>query len=174
MYTIIYTWHPTLKAALYRVNKCWLSGYLTSVINSLRHLFTHKSSNLWLSAMCHKETFATGSFMAINRVVLDDEHGFSFGHKKALHFHVRLIVFRFIVTWQQSLNSSIDRSLQLYEQGVDENRPWRYVKWWFIWLWGVSIFVKYFSGLTAQKISKNYSQVRYFRSNPANQSCCIS
>jgi hypothetical protein len=27
----------------------------------------------------------SGSFMAINRVVLDNEHGFSFGHKKAPH-----------------------------------------------------------------------------------------
>jgi hypothetical protein len=40
--------------------------------------------------MCHQESFANGSFMASNLVVLDDEHGVSFGHKKALHFHVRL------------------------------------------------------------------------------------
>jgi DNA invertase Pin-like site-specific DNA recombinase len=31
----------------------------------------------------HKETFANGRFMAINMVVLDNEHGFSFGQKKA-------------------------------------------------------------------------------------------
>jgi hypothetical protein len=40
--------------------------------------------------VCHKELFANDSFMAINMAVLDDEHRFSFGHKKALHFHVRL------------------------------------------------------------------------------------
>jgi hypothetical protein len=27
--------------------------------------------------MCHQESFANASFMAINRVVLDDEHGIS-------------------------------------------------------------------------------------------------
>ncbi len=76
----------------------------------------------WLSAMCHQGLFASGSFMAINRVVLNDEHGFSFGHKKALHSHVRLIVFRFIVTSQQSLSSLLLLSRRLHEQGVDENR----------------------------------------------------
>ncbi|CAB4825107.1 unannotated protein [freshwater metagenome] len=47
--------------------------------------------------------------MAINMIVLDNEQGFSFGHKKALHSHVRLLVFRFIVTGVQSLNRSSDR-----------------------------------------------------------------
>jgi hypothetical protein len=28
--------------------------------------------------MCHQETFANGSFMAMNLMVLNDEHGFSF------------------------------------------------------------------------------------------------
>jgi len=35
--------------------------------------------------MCLQETFTNGSYMAINMMVLDDEHGFAFGHKKALH-----------------------------------------------------------------------------------------
>jgi hypothetical protein len=39
--------------------------------------------------MCHQETFANGRFLAINMIALDDEYGFSFGHKKALRFHVR-------------------------------------------------------------------------------------
>jgi hypothetical protein len=51
------------------------------------------TAHTWLSAMCHQQSFANGSFMAINMMVLDDEHGFSFGHKKALHLHVRLLVF---------------------------------------------------------------------------------
>ena len=67
-------------------------------------------------------------------VVLDDEHGFSFGHKKALHLHVRLLVFRFIVTASKSLNRLIVRSRRLHEQGVGEIRLREYVQRWFIWL----------------------------------------
>jgi hypothetical protein len=58
--------------------------------------------------MCHQETFANGSFMAINMVVLNDEHGFPFGYKKALHSHVRLIIFRFIVTGLQGACLCVD------------------------------------------------------------------
>jgi hypothetical protein len=43
-----------------------------------------------MTGLCHKKSFANGSFMAINMVLLDDEHGFSLGYKKALHFHIRL------------------------------------------------------------------------------------
>jgi hypothetical protein len=43
-----------------------------------------------MTALGRQESFANDSFMAMNMVVLDDEHGFSFGHKKALHLHVRL------------------------------------------------------------------------------------
>ena len=66
----------------------------------------------------------------------DQAGGFSFRHKKALHFHVRLFVFRFIVTTSKSLNRSIVRSRRLYEQGVDENRLRQYVQRWFSWLHG--------------------------------------
>jgi hypothetical protein len=65
-----------------------------------------------------------------------DVYGFSFGHKKALHFHVRLFVFRFIVTALKSLNRLPVRSRRLYEQGVDENRLREYVQRWFLWLHG--------------------------------------
>ena len=50
--------------------------------------------------------------------------------------HVRLLVFRFIVTALQSLNRSIVGSRRLYEQGVDENRLREYVQRWFSWLHG--------------------------------------
>ena len=63
----------------------------------------------------------------------DQAGGFSFGHKKALHLHVRLFVFRFIGISEKSLYRSIERSRRLYEQGVDENRLRRYVQRWFIW-----------------------------------------
>ena len=66
--------------------------------------------------------------MAINMVDLDDEHEFFIrAIKKALHFHVRLIVFLIIVTTLQSLNQSTERSRRVYEQGVDENRLRHYV-----------------------------------------------
>jgi len=77
--------------------------------------------------------------MAINMVVLDDERGFIFLYfeqKKALHLHVRLIVFRFIVTALQSFNRSIGGSRRLHEQGVDENRLQQYAQRWFCWLHG--------------------------------------
>ena len=68
---------------------------------------------------------------------MSDQAGcFSFEHKKALHLHVRLFVFRFIVTASKSLNRSIDRSRRLYEQGVDEHRLREYVQRWFSWLHG--------------------------------------
>ena len=63
----------------------------------------------------------------------DQAGGFSFGHKKALHLHVRLFVFGVIVISEKSLYRSIVRSRRLYEQGVDENRLRRYVQRWFIW-----------------------------------------
>ena len=69
--------------------------------------------------------------MAINMIVLDNEQGFSFGHKKALHSHVRLLVFRFIVTASKSLSRSIESSRRLYDQGVDEHRLREYVQRWF-------------------------------------------
>ena len=72
--------------------------------------------------------------MAINIVVSDNDHGFSFGHKKALHLHVRLIVFGFIVTASKSLNRLLERSRRIYEQGVDEHRLRQYVQRWFSWL----------------------------------------
>ena len=62
----------------------------------------------------------------------DQAGGFSFGHKKALHLHVRLFVFRFIGISEKSLYRSIERSRRLYEQGVDENRLRRYVQRWLI------------------------------------------
>jgi hypothetical protein len=68
--------------------------------------------------------------------VSDQAGGFSFGHKKASHFHVRLIVFRYIVTASKSLNRLLDRSRRLYEQGVDEHRLREYVQRWFSWLHG--------------------------------------
>ena len=49
----------------------------------------------------------------------DQAGGFSFGHKKAPHSHVRPFVFGFIVTASKSLNRSIVRSRRLHEQGVD-------------------------------------------------------
>ena len=64
----------------------------------------------------------------------DQAGGFSFGHKKALHLHVRLFVFRFIGISEKSLYRSIERSRRLYEQEADENRLRRYVQRWFIWL----------------------------------------
>ena len=66
--------------------------------------------------------------------VSDQAWLFSFGHKKALHLHVRLFVFGVIVISEKSLYRSIVRSRRLYEQGVDENRLRRYVQRWFIWL----------------------------------------
>jgi hypothetical protein len=48
---------------------------------------------LWRSAHGHKESFANGSFTAMNLMVLDEEHWVFFGHKKAPHLHVRLLVF---------------------------------------------------------------------------------
>jgi hypothetical protein len=33
-------------------------------------------TGVWLSAMCHQESFTNVSFMAINIVVLNDRHGF--------------------------------------------------------------------------------------------------
>ena len=63
----------------------------------------------------------------------DQAGGFSFGHKKALHLHVRLFVFGVIVISEKSLYRSIVRSRRLYEQGVDEDRLRRYVQRWFIW-----------------------------------------
>ena len=74
--------------------------------------------------------------MAINKVIFDDEHGVSFGHKKAPHLHLRLFVFWVIVTASKSLNRLLDRSRRLYEQGVDENRLREYVQRWFTWLHG--------------------------------------
>jgi len=67
---------PTPEGRILPCKEMLITGYLTNVINSLRHLFTHKSSNLWLTAMCDKESFANGRFLAINIVVFDDEHGF--------------------------------------------------------------------------------------------------
>ena len=72
-----------------------------------------------MATKCHKETFTNGSFMAINLMVLDDEHRFCFGHKKGPHLHVRLFVFWIIVSASKSLNRSIVRSRRLHEQGVD-------------------------------------------------------
>ena len=48
--------------------------------------------------------------------------------------HVRILVFRSIVTVLQNLNRLLVRSRRLYEQGVDENRLRQYVQRWFIWL----------------------------------------
>jgi hypothetical protein len=72
--------------------------------------------------------------MAINMLVLDDEHGFSFGHKKGPTFSCKADCFRIIVTALQSLNRLLIRSRRLYEQGVDENRLREYVQRWFSWL----------------------------------------
>ena len=47
---------PTLEGRIVPCKEMLITGYLTNVINSLKHIFTHKSSNLWLSDMCQKET----------------------------------------------------------------------------------------------------------------------
>ena len=46
--------------------------------------FSQKSFLHLMAIECHKESFANGRFMAINMVVLDDEHGFSSDIKKPL------------------------------------------------------------------------------------------
>ena len=60
--------------------------------------------------------------------------GFISDIKKALHFHVRLIVFGFIVTAVQSIYRLLERARRLYDQGVDENLLQQYVQRWLSWL----------------------------------------
>jgi hypothetical protein len=65
----------------------WNFGFKSVFTCSLKvdcTLSRYSSTIAWTLLLCHQQSFANGSFMAINRVTLDAEPSLSLVHKKAL------------------------------------------------------------------------------------------